>query len=67
MPSDDIFRILLIVLLLTNGNESGDFTSVNETVIAALLLMSCGGANNNCSRDRGCGCGCNNSNVNTSF
>ena len=42
MPSDDIFRILLIILLLTNGNDNCDFTSVNEAVIAALLLSSCG-------------------------
>ncbi len=67
MPSDDIFRILLIILLLTNGNDNCDFTSVNEAVIAALLLSSCNGANNNnCNRNRGCGCGCN-VNSNTSF
>lgn len=36
MSSDDIFRLLLIILLLTNGDS--DVSSINEAVIAAMLV-----------------------------
>lgn len=69
MMSGDIFRLLLIILLLTNDkDESGEYSSINQVVIIAMLLSSC--STNN--RLSGCGnsaspalsgsdgCGCNN-------
>lgn len=59
MTNDDIYRLLLIILLLKNGDS--DVSSVNEAVITALLLSSCSqNSRSQCDCDRSCGC-------NTSF
>ena len=60
MTNDDIYRLLLIILLLKNGDS--DVSSVNEAVITALLLSSCSqNSRSQCDCDRSCGCGCNTS------
>ncbi len=72
MPSDDIFRLLMIVLLLTNNSDTGDFSSINDAVIAALLASSCNSGGNgnsgcNCANNQNSRCGCPGTNTNTSF
>lgn len=54
MTNEDIFRLLLIILLFKNGNN--EVSSVNEVVITALLLSSCSNSNTNSQNENGCGC-----------
>jgi len=63
MFEDDIFKLLLIVLLLandSNGNSRETFSRLNEIIIICLLMGACNTSRNEC----GCGdtCRCNENN-----
>jgi len=64
LNQDDIFKLLLVVLLITNERGNNDrhhngqgtlFSSLNEIIILALLLnaFSCGPRRNDCNDDCG--------------
>ena len=73
MFEDDIFKLLLIVLLL--ANESGDnsretFGRLNEIIIICLLMGACNAQRRECGCGGRCGenCACrDNHNRQTSF
>jgi len=60
MFEGDIFRLLMIVLLMANdgGNDRDTFKRLNEVLIVCLLMGSCNMPNDPCGcRRDNCGCG----------
>ncbi len=54
MNNNEIFRLLMIILLITNGSNAGDgdngnITGINQLILALLLINPPG--NNDCCCD----------------
>lgn len=70
MNQDDIYNLLLLILLMSNERENDTENttrsargSLNELIIASMLMSNCNSRDNQCCDNNDCRCSRNNENA----